>query len=412
MTEYQIFEQKIINGCLEDFPDFWEYVCENEKTKKIFLQDLASQKASVFAGFTGKALAFSSALKDISSVLGKRNMTGTVNDLRLLNGFESFYCFANRFAKSLVEITEHMKAIDAWKFSRPLKKELDKFQSGNGAKVSNEEVRVVKMFFPPEIADSILKDLGLQTQTVVPGQKEPEKQKKQPKIKFNFDMVKTNKDLKVLIEKLKKSKTKAYSLLLYGAPGVGKSYLALYLAQELGLNVLKKKASDMLSRFVGDTEKQIAAAFQEAIDTNSLLILDEADSLLTDRSKAKQDFQVSSVNTMLTCMENHPLPFVCTTNLKDWLDKASMRRFIFKIKYEEMGHKEIQAGVNEYFSKRIKLTEKDTEDLKHITAGDFPVVKKKLDILEDGKYTKENIIEQLKEEQAEKGIFEPKVIGF
>ena len=77
-----------------------------------------------------------------------------------------------------------------------------------------------------------------------------------------------------------------------------------------------------------------------------------------------------------------------------------------------MGHKQIQAGVNEYFSKRIKLTEEDTKDLKHITAGDFPVVKKKLDILEDGKYTKENILEQLKEEQAEKGIFEPKTIGF
>jgi DNA replication protein DnaC len=415
--ECKVFEKNIVKGNLEDFVDFWDVVSSNEVVKEKFIKELVDKNEDLFISFAEKTLSLTASFKDIST----KTMEMYERQVKQNNGEKSeamvtamvkFGAFAEKYCESVVELTNQAREIAPESVELKLMEIAIKHTTGQGAKVANEEVRVIKMFFPPEVAESIMRDLGLQSQTVVPGKKDPEPQKKRAKIKFNFDMVSTSKDLKVLIEKLKNSKTKAFSLLLYGAPGCGKSYLAEYLAQELGLNILKKKASDMLSRFVGDTEKQITAAFKEAVDTNSLLILDEADSLLTDRSKAKQDFQVSSVNTMLTCMEEHPLPFVCTTNLKDWLDKASMRRFIFKIKYDEMGHKQIQAGVHEYFSKRIKLTEEDTKDLKHITAGDFPVVKKKLDILEDGKYTKENILEQLKEEQAEKGIFEPKVIGF
>lgn len=265
--------------------------------------------------------------------------------------------------------------------------------------------------FPKELMDQIARDLGFQTKTQVPGRKSDIPEKPKEKIKFNFDMVKTSMDLKNLAKKLKASKIKNYSLLLYGAPGCGKTYFGDYLSQELGMPVLKKRASDMLSRFVGDSERLISDAFKEAVEKNAILLLDECDSMLTDRSKAKQDFQVSSVNTMLTCMETHPLPFICSTNLKEWLDKASMRRFTFKIKYDEMEEKQLLAGIKEYFGKEIQISKEDLKDLKHITAGDFPLVKKKIDILENGQYTKENIIEGLLFEQKEKGIHDPQTIG-
>ena len=265
--------------------------------------------------------------------------------------------------------------------------------------------------FPKDLIDKIAMDIEVQSKIVLPGDKKPIEEKPKKKIKFNFDMVKTSLDLKVLTQKLKKSKIKNYSLLLYGAPGCGKTYFSDYLGQELGLPVLKKRAGDMLSRFVGDSERLITAAFQEAIDKNAILVIDEADSMLTDRSKAKQDFQVSSVNTMLTCMENHPLPFICSTNIKEWLDKASMRRFTFKIKYDEMEEKQLQAGIKEYFGKDIKIDSEDLKPLKHITSGDFPLVKKKIDILEDGQYTKKNIIDGLMFEQKEKGIIDTATIG-
>jgi SpoVK/Ycf46/Vps4 family AAA+-type ATPase len=263
---------------------------------------------------------------------------------------------------------------------------------------------------PKELIDQIARDLGFQTKAQMPGVKPAAPEKPKEKIKFNFNMVKTSMDLKNLSKKLKKSKIKNYSLLLYGAPGCGKSYFGDYLAQELGMPILRKRASDMLSRFVGDSERLISDAFKEAIEKNAILILDEADSMLTDRSKAKQDFQVSSVNTMLTCMETHPLPFICSTNLKEWLDKASMRRFTFKIRYDEMEEKQLLAGIKEYFGD-VVVEKEDLKDLKHITAGDFPLVKKKIDILEDGNYTKKNIIEGLLFEQKEKGIHDSQTIG-
>ncbi len=262
--------------------------------------------------------------------------------------------------------------------------------------------------FPKDLLNDIKKDMDL-------FYKDKEKEdKKEIKsfINFNFDMVNSNKNLKELIEKLKKSKTKAYSLLLYGEPGCGKSYFGKYLAQELGMPVIKKRASDLMDRFVGATERNIKEAFEEAKEKNAILIFDEADSFLFNRKNSKQEYTVAQVNEMLTQMEDHPLPFICTTNLKDGLDPASFRRFIFKIKYDFMNEENIQAGIKEYFKKDINIKDIKEKELQYITAGDFVVVKRKLDILENGKYKKDLILDYLKEEQEEKGIKITRKIGW
>jgi len=261
--------------------------------------------------------------------------------------------------------------------------------------------------FPEDLIEQIKKDLG-----VVPNLKEQGNARLVENINFNFDMVSTNEDLKALIQKLKKSKTKQYSLLLYGVSGSGKTYFGQYLAQILGMKVIKKRASDLTDRFVGQTEKNIRAAFAEARENDAILIFDEADSFLFDRKNAKQDFQVSSVNEMLTQMEDHPLPFICTTNLKEGLDKASLRRFIFKIKYDYMKENNILAGVKEYFGIEIDKKDLESKDLENLCPGDFVVAKKKLDILEGKKYSKPKILEYLKKEQEEKDIEKSKKIGF
>ncbi len=73
-----------------------------------------------------------------------------------------------------------------------------------------------------------------------------------------------------------------WSLCLYGAPGTGKSLFARHLAGRLGLEVTQKRASDLLSMWAGESEKQIAEAFATARAQNSMLIIDEADSLLSE----------------------------------------------------------------------------------------------------------------------------------
>lgn len=256
---------------------------------------------------------------------------------------------------------------------------------------------------PPELRNLIMRDMKLGG--------EPEKEKKIPeketpkvKIKYNYGMTNCNQDLKELTKKLKKSKVKNYGLLLYGVSGSGKSMYGQYLAQELGMPFIKKRASDLINKWVGDTEKNISEAFKEAVDKKAILLLDEADSFLFDRKYSDKDFQTMHVNELLTQMEDHPYPFIMTTNLKSKIDQASMRRFIFKIKFEYMNKDNIKAGLKEYFAKNIKFTDEQYSKLQYLTAGDFKVAKRKLDILENGEYTSDLCFEYLLKEQEEKEL--------
>ena len=98
------------------------------------------------------------------------------------------------------------------------------------------------------------------------------------------------------------------------------------------MKIIQKRASDLKDKYVGETEKRIAAAFAQAADQNAILVFDEADSFLRSRTSAQTSWEVSAVNEMLTQMENSQVPFICTTNLMKDIDNASLRRFLFKIK--------------------------------------------------------------------------------
>lgn len=122
-------------------------------------------------------------------------------------------------------------------------------------------------------------------------------------------------------------------LCLYGPPGTGKTAFAHHLAQVLDVPLHLKRASDLQSMWVGQTEKNIARAFQSAAEEGALLLIDEADSFLQDRSNAHRSWEVSQVNEMLTQMEAFEGIFIASTNLMDSLDAASLRRFDFKVHF-------------------------------------------------------------------------------
>jgi AAA+ superfamily predicted ATPase len=138
-------------------------------------------------------------------------------------------------------------------------------------------------------------------------------------------------DLAALLDRLARpGSDRSVSLLLSGPPGSGKSAWVRHMATQMGLQVLQKRASDILDAYVGGTERNIADAFAEARDTNAFLVFDEADSLLLNRMDAARSWEITQVNEMLTWMEEHALPFACTTNLLDRLDRASLRRFLIR----------------------------------------------------------------------------------
>jgi SpoVK/Ycf46/Vps4 family AAA+-type ATPase len=127
--------------------------------------------------------------------------------------------------------------------------------------------------------------------------------------------------------------SKAGRLCLYGPPGTGKTAYARWLADQMGVPLLLKRASDLMSMWVGGNERNIARAFRQAEQDGALFLIDEVDSFLQDRRGAQGGWEVSLVNEMLTQMESFSGVFVASTNLMDGLDQAALRRFDLKVKF-------------------------------------------------------------------------------
>jgi transitional endoplasmic reticulum ATPase len=166
-----------------------------------------------------------------------------------------------------------------------------------------------------------------------------------------------------------------FSLLLTGPPGTGKTALAAHLAERLDRPLQVKRASDLLSKWVGDTEANIAAAFADARQAGAVLLFDEADSLLLDRTDAQRSWEITQVNELLTWMDSHPLPFVAATNFARRLDPAALRRFVFKIELRALSAEGTKEAFARFFGKPAPVA---LAELGGLTPGDFAVVKRQL----------------------------------
>jgi len=177
------------------------------------------------------------------------------------------------------------------------------------------------------------------------------------------------------------------SLCFYGPPGTGKTALGEHVAQALGKALVIKQASDLVSKYVGETEQKMAAMFREAEAEKAVLLLDEADSFLQDRRGAQRTYEVTEVNEMLQGMERYNGIFICTTNLLDRLDQAALRRFTFKIRFKpltgeqraSMFRIEALGGDETLLSQEIRHR---LALLEQLCPGDFAAVKRQALILD------------------------------
>ena len=207
------------------------------------------------------------------------------------------------------------------------------------------------------------------------------------------------------------------TLCFYGAPGTGKTALAEHIAKALDRPLLIKQASDLMSKFVGETEQNMAAMFREAENEKAVLLLDEADSFLQDRRGAQRTYEVTEVNEMLQGMERYAGIFVCTTNLLDRIDQAALRRFTFKIRFNPLTREQRERMlVTEALGGDAALL---TDDIRHRLAkleqlcpGDFAAVKRQTEILGEA-FSLEEFIAQLEAEHRIKPeVRESRGIGF
>ena len=223
----------------------------------------------------------------------------------------------------------------------------------------------------------------------------------------------------MLNRKMSDSKdTIGVNILFYGPSGTGKSEFAKYLAQRLDLDLVIKYPSDILDPYVGMNEKNIARAFREASEDQSILVFEEVDSFLASREMAQRSWEVNMVNEFLTRMENFKGILVCSTNNHSWMDRAALRRFMFKIKFDYL----LPEGKLIFYRKMLRpLVESDPDKdqvkhlkcIKNLTPGDFRVVRDKYQLLPDSDISNAQLIKSLELEVGMKNEHsENKIVGF
>ncbi len=137
---------------------------------------------------------------------------------------------------------------------------------------------------------------------------------------------------------------KGINVLFSGLPGTGKTMAAEVIANELQLDMYKIDLSQIVSKYIGETEKNLDRVFTAAVNSNAILLFDEADALFGKRSEVKDAhdrYANLEVAYLLQKMEEYEGITILTTNLRQNLDEAFTRRirFIIEFPFPEAEHR-------------------------------------------------------------------------
>jgi hypothetical protein len=126
------------------------------------------------------------------------------------------------------------------------------------------------------------------------------------------------------------------SALFAGPSGTGKTLAAEVLARDLGLDLYRIDLSSVVSKYIGETEKNLRRVFDAAEDGGAVLLFDEADALFGKRSEVKDShdrYANIEVSYLLQRMETYQGLAILTTNMKSALDPAFLRRLRFVVQF-------------------------------------------------------------------------------
>ena len=217
----------------------------------------------------------------------------------------------------------------------------------------------------------------------------------------------------IVNDRKSQGKEKGIRILFYGLSGSGKTNLAHYIAESLGKGIIKKNASDILGMLVGESEKNIAKAFEEAKKQKKILLFDEVDSFFRERSYASQSWEITLVNEFLTQMEKFEGILICTTNLRNIMDKAMQRRFHIMVEFKALKDEGVESLLGKYFP-QFDFNQEDIRRISRFqsaTPGDFGNLFSRLRFMNQEKVTETYITDELCKMQKEKELGK-RSIGF
>lgn len=165
------------------------------------------------------------------------------------------------------------------------------------------------------------------------------------------------------------------TILFSGPPGCGKTQLARYIASEVQAPLHCVRASDILGKYIGETEKGIAKAFSDAKKKNAILFIDEIDGIISDRGGAFHSWEITAVEQCLQELERFQGVVIGATNFMKNLDKAVLRRFTFKIEMDFLSSDGKATFFRRYFNTSLTEAERDRLDsIDNLCPGDFRTV--------------------------------------
>ena len=129
---------------------------------------------------------------------------------------------------------------------------------------------------------------------------------------------------------------RAGAALFHGPRGTGKKMAAERIAKELGVELMRVDLSSVVSKYIGETEKNLRRIFEAAEKNGAILLFDEADAVFGKRSEVKDShdrYANVAVDYLLQMMEEHPGVAILATNMKHNLEPAFLRRLRFVIDF-------------------------------------------------------------------------------
>ncbi|MBI3431967.1 MAG: AAA family ATPase [Hydrogenophilales bacterium] len=164
------------------------------------------------------------------------------------------------------------------------------------------------------------------------------------------------------------------SVLFAGESGTGKTMAAEVIAKELGLLIYRIDLSAVVSKYIGETEKNLRKLFDAAEDSGAILFFDEADALFGKRSEVKDShdrYANIEINYLLQRMESYRGLAILATNMKGALDNAFVRRLRFVVNFPFPGPTERVAIWQHVFPQKTPIGDLDLQRLArlNITGG-------------------------------------------